>query len=284
MKKSGSILIVILALLLLGGCSSMTKVDEDAVKDVSGKITKAIINTVGKEKAQKQESHSMVAENFDTLKIKGSVGDIDIKSGESKEATIDVNIIAQSDSKKNAEKLIEEYSYTIDENMNSIDIDTTISSHKIFNTSNLKVKLSITVPENINNIIISSNVGDIKITDIKGIYDVKVNVGDMTIMNSAGSYNLYTNVGDISLSDSLISGNSEISTNTGDIKATFKDMSDSESLKATTDVGDIDITVPENSSYEAVINEFMEKERTETNGDKHTKIKLKTGVGNIDFN
>lgn len=280
----GSILIIILTLLSLAGCSSANEIDEEAVKDISDRFTKAIINTVGKEKAQKQESHKIDAGNLNTLNIKSSVGDISINTHASKEAVIDVNITAKSDSKENAEKLIELYSYTVKENIDSINIDTAVRGDELSDKNSIQVKLSISIPENISTIVISSNVGDIHAVNIGGKFNVESNVGDIDIENSSGSYDLSSDVGDISLSDSLASDSSVLSTNTGDIKASFKDISDAGSLTATTDVGDISVTVPGNSDYEAEISEFMKDEKTEKSGSGHTKIKLKTGVGDIDFN
>lgn len=283
MKKYGYILLLILALSSLSGCVSINEVDEDKVKDVSDKITEAIINTVGKEKADRQESHTVNAENLNTLNIKSSVGDINITTHESKDVLINLNITAQSSSKEKSKKLVDDFSYTVEENTNSIDVDTSFSDLAI-GDDNVSTDLTITVPVNIQNVIISLNVGDINIKKTDGKFEVITNVGEINIENSQGSYNLKTNVGEIIVSSDAAIKNSEFITNTGDIILSFNDITNADIIKATTDVGDISVTVPENSSYEAVINEFMEKERTMSNGDKRTNIKFKTGVGSIEFN
>lgn len=284
MKRLSSILIALTTLILLTSCSSINEVDEKAVKDVSDKITKAIINSVGKESAEKQESFNIAAENLKTLNIESTVGDINIKTHESTEAVISLNITAKSSSKENAEKLIEEYNYTVEENLNSIDIDTTFEDNELFDNSSIQTELSIAVPKNIDNFVISLNVGDINITDNEGSFEIKNNVGNITVENSFGSYDINTDVGDIKLINSAASGNSVFNSNTGNVEISFNDISNAEGIKATTGVGDIELTVPEDSSFEAVINEFMKDESTEANGSKQTKIELKTGVGSIDFN
>lgn len=284
MKRLSSILIALTTLILLTSCSSINEVDEKAVKDVSDKITKAIINSVGKESAEKQESFNISAENLKTLNIESTVGDINIKTHESTEAVISLNITAKSSSKENAEKLIEEYNYTVEENLNSIDIDTTFEDNELFDNSSIQTELSIAVPKNIDNFVISLNVGDINITDNEGSFEIKNNVGNITVENSFGSYDINTDVGDIKLINSAASGNSVFNSNTGNVEISFKDISNAEGIKATTGVGDIELTVPEDSSFEAVINEFMKDESTEANDSKQTKIELKTGVGSIDFN
>ena len=95
MNKIRSLLLIGLVVLLLSGCSSINKVDEEKVKDVSDKITETIINTVGNQKAERHESHTINAENLNTLNIKSSVGEIKINTHESKDAIIDLNITAK---------------------------------------------------------------------------------------------------------------------------------------------------------------------------------------------
>ena len=57
MKRLICILLIIM--ILSTSCTSLLKVDEDKVKDVSDKVTDALINTVGQEKAEKKESHTV---------------------------------------------------------------------------------------------------------------------------------------------------------------------------------------------------------------------------------
>ncbi len=283
MKKIKALILIVLAVLLLNGCASINEVDEDKVKDVTDKITEAIIDSVGKEKAERQESHTINAEDFDTLKISSSVGDITISSHDSPDAVINLNIAAHTGSKEKSEQLIEEFIYSVEENMNSINIDTAFKKLNM-DDNNVSTDLSINVPKNIENIIISLNVGDVHIKNINGNYEIENNVGDISIENSAASYNIKTNVGEINLTDAAAVNNSEFITNTGDIKISLNDITNAAKIKAAADVGDIGISIPDDSSYEAVINEFMEKERTESNKDKQTKIEIKTGVGSITFN
>ncbi|MGD9567700.1 MAG: hypothetical protein AB7V48_05175 [Sedimentibacter sp.] len=284
MKRLNIILIALSALILLSSCSSINEVDEKAVKDVSDKITEAIINSVGKESAEKQESFNIAAEGITTLNIESSVGDINIKTHESSEATISLNITAKSNSKENAQKLIEEFNYSVEENSNSIDIDTTFKDDELFDNSSIQTELSISIPKNIDNFKISLNVGDINITNNEGKFDIKNNVGNITVENSIGSYDLNTDVGDIKLINCTSLGTSMFNSSTGNAEISFNDISNAESITANVGVGDVELNIPENSSFEAVINEFMKDEKTESNGSKQTKIKLETGVGSIDFN
>lgn len=283
MKKTVCTLLIIIAIASITGCTSKLKVDEDAVKDVSDKITEAIINTVGKEAAESQKSHTINAADLDTLNIKSTVGDINITSVESEEAVININIVANSSSKEKSQQLIENFTYTAQKQLNSIVIDTSNKSMENIDDSSIKTELDISVPLNIDNIVISLNVGDINLKNINGKFEIVDNVGDMTVENCDGYYNLKSDVGEIVLINSAAKGKSEFNTNTGDINVVFADIANADSITAKTGVGDIKMSLPENSSYEAVIHEFMEDEKAENMGDGSTKIELKTGVGSIDF-
>lgn len=282
MKKTASILIVIITIISLSGCTSNFKVNEDAVKEVSDKITETIIDTVGKEKAEKQESQTINAAGLKTLNIKSAVGDINITTHESEDAIININIASNSNSKEKAEQLIEDFTYTAEKQFNSIIIDTS-NQGKIIDNDRIETDLDISVPSNIENIVISLNVGDINIKNINGKFEIVDNVGDMTVENCDGNYNLKSDVGEIVLINSAAKEKSEFNTNTGDINVVFTDIANADNITAKTGVGDIKMSIPENSSYEAVINEFMEDEKEEKSGDGNTKIELKTGVGSIDF-
>lgn len=282
MKKIIILLTITLFALSISSCASITEVDEDKVKDVSDKITEAIIDTVGKENAVRNESHTIDAEGLNSIKINSSVGNIDIATHESKDTIINISIAAKTGSKEKSEQLVNEFRYSVEEKVNSIIVDTSFNDIK-FDDNNVSTDLSITVPANIENIIIDLNVGDIYINKVNGKYEIKNNVGNIELESSTASYDIKTNVGEIILSDASAVSNSEFSTNTGDIIISLKDITNADSITASTDVGDIKLNVPDEASYEAVINEFMEKERIEANKDEQTKIKLKTGVGNIDF-
>lgn len=281
MKKVIS-LILVTAILLIG-CSSINKVDENKVKDVSDKITETIIDTVGKEKAKRQESHTINAENLSMLDIKSSVGKININSHDSNDAIVNIDITAQSNSKDKAQKLVDEFVYTVNEESKSIAVDTSYNDISL-KGENISTDLFITVPKHIESITISLNVGDIDIKNINGIYEVKNNVGEITIENSKASYNIKNDVGDIDLINVSAVNDSSFKANTGEIKMYFDDIKDANTIEAETGVGDIDISLPDDSSYKAVINEFMEKERIERNKDEKTKIIITTGVGEVDFN
>lgn len=284
MKKISVLIIALSALMLLSSCSSINEIDERKVKDVSDKITEVIIDSVGKESAEKKESFNIAAENLNTLNIESTVGDIDITTHESTEATIQLKVIAKSNSKENAEKLIEEFDYKIEENSNSINIDTTFEDDNLFDNSNIQTELTISLPKNINSFIISLNVGEVHVVNSEGSFKIESNVGNISVESSKGTYQLSTDVGDIVVLNSTAEGDCDFHTNTGNIELSLGDISNANIISALTNVGDVELKIPESSDYEATVKEFMKDERTESNGSKKTKIELESNVGEISFN
>lgn len=279
MRKIICLLIVIM--IMTTGCASLYKVDEDKVKDVSDIITDALINTVGQEKSEKKKSHTVESSDKNSLSIISSVGDISVVSHQSDDTIVEINITSRAGSKNKAEEIIENYTYTIKEENNTIEVDT--SFEKPVSGVNLAIELVIYIPATIKDVKVSTNVGDVHISGIIGNIDLKNNVGEITLDKTKGSYNINVDVGGIILSDCIAVGNSQFKTNTGEIDVSFTDISGATNISAETGVGNIEMSLNDDAAYHAVINEFMKDERIETKNDQHTNISLTTGVGEIDF-
>ncbi len=279
MKRLISILLMIL--ILSTGCTSFLTVDEDKVKDVSDKVTDILINTMGQEKAEKHESHTIESSDKNTLSIKGTVGDINISSHQAEQTIINIIIRAKSGSKDKSNDIIQNYTYTINADTSSIAVDT--SFKEAYKDINLTVDLDIYIPANITSIELSTNVGNIHLSEISGNIQTNNNVGDFTADKSEGSYIIKSNVGKIMLNDCIAFGNSEFITNTGEIELSLTDISKAVSIIAITDVGNIDMSLKGDSAYHATINEFMKDERIQTKHDQGTNINLTSGVGKVNF-
>ena len=282
MKKS-AILIIVAALLLSSGCTSNFEIDEDVVKEVSDKITKTIINSVGKEEFERYETHAFDAAGINEINIDSAVGSINVYSHESKEIIVNLTIKANSSTKEKAQELAENYIYTAEQNQSSIDVDTSNKDFDIPDGNGVETRLEILLPPGVENITVSLNVGDINIKDIAGKFEVLCNVGSINIEGSHGYYDLQTDVGNISVKDSSVDESSEFTVNTGDLKLNLVDISNADKIKATAGVGKVEMNLPKNSNYEVTINEFMKEERTETSGDGTTEITLTSGVGNVEL-
>lgn len=283
MKKI-ALLLISVSLILASGCTSNFKVNEDAVKEVSDKITKTIINSVGEEKVEKTETLTFDGTGLNKINIDSSVGDITIKSHESQEAIVNITITAKSGSKQKAEELLEDYTYTQEKTQYSIDINTSTENFDFVDGNYIETSMEIFLPSNIENTEIILNVGDIDIDGINGSFDIHSNVGEVSIKNGEGFCNLKTDVGDIVLSGFTMTKSSEFSVNTGDIEINPADISNADTITAETQVGTIEMNIPADSGYQASIEEFMEDKRTVSEGDGKTEISLKTNVGDIKFN
>jgi hypothetical protein len=283
MKKI-AVLLISASLILASGCTSNFKVNEDAVKDVSDKITKTIINSVGEEKVEKTETLTFDGTGLNKIKIDSSVGNITIKSHNSQEVIVNLTIAAKSGSKQKAEELLEEYTYTQEKTQYSIDINTSTDNFDFVDGNHIETSMEVFLPSNIENTEIALNVGDIDIDGINGSFDIHSNVGKVSIQNGEGFCNLKTDVGNIVLSNFTLTKSSEFSVNTGDIELNPANISNADTITAETQVGTIDMKVPDDSGYQATIEEFMKDKRTVSEGDGRTEINLKTNVGDIEFN
>lgn len=273
---------ITLALVFFTGCTSDFKVNEGVVEELSNKITSTVINKLDREKAERNESHTIDTTNINGLKVNGSVGNITITIQNVDEATIDVNIVAYSENSEDANKLIEDYTYEIESKRNLINIDIAQLAEKV-KYENINVNLNINIPKSIEDISITNNVGNVNISNGEGKIIIKSNVGDISINNSKASYDIKNDIGNINLINCAFIGQSKLNINTGEAEITASDISEAKNIIAEIAVGDISITLPENSSYDAVINEFMEEQRTLVNGEGKTKIKLVANVGEIEI-
>ncbi len=283
MKRKTSALIILLSFTMMTGCTADFKVDENTVENISNKVTKTVIETLGKENAEKTESQTINATKMDNVVIRNSIGDINITTHDSMEVLVDVTIKASSNSKEGTEKLLRETTYTIEPKWNDIIIDTSQINRIYGDLENVSINLSIKVPSNINKIYVDNNVGNLNIENYNGKIESEINVGDINITNCNSSYYIKSDVGDIKLINCILYDKSEFNSNTGNIDITSTDISDAKSFEALTQVGDINITLPSNSSYESSSTAFMENEKTETKGSGNTKIKLTSKVGDVNF-
>lgn len=279
MKKIICLLLLIMP--TLTGCSSLFRVDEDLVKDVTDKVTHALINTVGQEKAERQESHTIDSKDKKTLSLNNSVGDISIVTHQSDDTIINLNITSKAGAKEKAEEILDNYTYRVDTEGDQIIVDTSI--HELETGISMTVDLLVYIPENINNIRVESNVGSVQIKGASANLEIDNNVGDIIADNIKGSYNLKVDVGEILLRDCSAAGSSDFKANTGDINITFSDISEAASITAETGVGDIEMSLNEDAGYHAVINEFMKDERIERKNNEYTAILLTSGVGEINL-
>jgi len=283
MKKINFTFIFVLIFALFTGCTSDFKINETVVKDISDKITEAVVENVDSNiKSVRHDMKTVDSINLNEININSEVGDIKIISHDSRETVIDVNIKAKNSTKERAEKLTKSFDYLIDTKEKRLNIDTAVYKEKIINEQ-IIVDLVIKLPTNIKNINIKSNVGDIDMEDTGKKVNITNNVGDINIKNSSASYNIKNDAGDMNLQNISIYNESQFYTNIGDTEITTDDITMAKILSIETNVGDIKLVLPEKSDYEATIQEFMEDAKVKSSGTKNTKIKLITHMGSIDL-
>lgn len=282
MKKS-VILILMAAIALAVGCTADLKVDENAVKEVSDKITEKIIDTVGKEGYERYETHTFDAAGISRLTVNSAVGKINVKTHDSSEAIVNITVRVKSSSKEKSKEIADSYSYTAEKSGSSINIDADIKDYYPDGIS-IDTDIEVLLPSGISDAVVSLNVGDINITGLDGSIEASCNVGTISIKDCSGYYNLKTDVGNIDLANSSAQKSSDFTVNTGDIDLSFSDISSADTVSVKTNVGDIDVKIPENSDYNSSVKQFMKDEQTETSGDGKTKITLSSGVGTAELN
>lgn len=283
MRKAILLLTIVIIFMLSTGCTSEFKLNDVVVKDLSDKITQAVIEKSDSNiQSERHDTKTIDSKNLTELIIKSEVGDIKIITDESSEITIDTNIQAKSSSKEKADELVESFEYSIETNGKKLSIDTTGYNKKII-SDQIIVDLIIKIPSTIEKFDIGSNVGDISIENINGEINITSNVGDTFVRDSNASYDIKTDVGDVNIQNSSFSDSSAFYTNVGDIAINTNDISEAKNLSVETNVGDIKILLPKSSNYEADIQEFLKDKKVESMGTGKTKIKLITHVGDIDF-
>ncbi len=283
MRKTILLLTIVIIFILSTGCTSDFKLNDVVVKDISDKITQAVIETADSNiQSQRHDTKTIDSKDSTELIVESEVGNIEIVPYESNETTIDLNIKAKSSTKEKAEELVKSFDYSISTKGKKIIINTTGYNKKIL-SDQILVDLVIKIPSNIETLDIKSNVGDINIENINGEINITSNVGDTIIKNSNASYDIKTDVGDVNIQNSTLSDSSTFYSNVGDISISTIDISEAKNLSVETNVGDIEISLPKGSNYEADIQEFMKDAKIESAGTGKTKIKLITHVGNIDF-
>lgn len=283
MRKAILLLTIVIIFMLSTGCTSEFKLNDVVVKDLSDKITQAVIEKSDSNiQSERHDTKTIDSKNLTELIIKSEVGDIKIITHESSETTIDTNIQAKSSSKEKADELVKSFEYSIETKGKKLSIDTTGYNKKII-SDQIIVDLVIKIPSNIEKFDIGSNVGDISIENINGEINITSNVGDTFVKDSNASYDIKTDVGDVNIQNSSFSDSSTFYTNVGDIAINTNDISEAKNLSVETNVGDIKLLLPKSSNYEADIQEFLKDKKVESMGTGKTKIKLITHVGDIDF-
>jgi DUF4097 and DUF4098 domain-containing protein YvlB len=151
----------------------------------------------------------------------------------------------------------------------------------------LSADIELKVPEG-TDVQVVNDVGDIHIEDVDDV-SIETNIGNITANSIEGSVNLRSDVGDISLDDAF--QNMKLKTRIGDINIKL-DESLGAALEANNDVGDIKLSLPDDSnvtitatsstrSLEGDLERITGNEGRLTLGSGEFPVELSTNVGEV---
>lgn len=233
------------ALILLTGCGGLQNDVEQAIgktKDTFGETVKDA--STWKEKIDhkgisKELNAAVSAGSAKSIYLDNAVGRIEVKKAAGDQIKVKATIwsIDRPSLKGKMEKVFEQSVVQTIVNGDQVTISTSPKddaqmdlwewAKKLWGFNEFSIDYQIELPANITEFHISNDVGDIKLTDLKGAYQVA------------------SDVGTVKISGAQISGKSSIKTATGSLELGITDMSDESSIEAIADVGSIRTTLPE---------------------------------------
>ncbi|MFW6287424.1 MAG: DUF4097 family beta strand repeat-containing protein [bacterium] len=177
-----------------------------------------------------------------TLKVKNSVGDIEIRRSPQENITILTNIEGYGSSINEAKQIVEKTEIRRDWRGDQLFIDA--SSQNSSFSRGRSVTYTISIPMNFN-AEIETSTGDIIIEEIEGNVDLETSTGDIYIESLFGDIKGKTSTGDLIIN--YFEGEMDINTSTGDIKiALYNKANSNNTLRAST--GDIELAFFEDPS------------------------------------
>ncbi|WP_139903005.1 hypothetical protein [Clostridium thermarum] len=246
MKKLLGISSLLLVAMLIG-CQRPVKMDKVLIP-VNYEADLYVINEIGKVELSKA--------NNDELSIETAIT-IDSKDNSVKKDIIDNVIILAKE---------EENQITLGAYAKN-DITTSIWdwAKKKYDSVNISVQYTIRVPDKVKAINVRNNIGDIRAKNIKGDLD------------------LLTDIGSIDLSNISVSEHSFIQSNVGSIDFDVDSFTNTKDLNVYTGVGDINLSIPKDTSYNLLGTDSDQEE--DTQADNHAvNIRLSAGIGSAKLN
>lgn len=207
------------------------------------------------------------------LEVVNGVGEIIVSKADVEDINISVKGKASGENKDTCKVVLDNiYINTVNENgkftvnvkcKDNKDLSFWDWVEEKYNSYDTSIKLDIKVPQGIN------------------IYKADLGVGNVKFEGIAGEVSINTAVGNTELSDVILTNKSIIATGTGNVSLDISDLENSEEIKVTTGVGDINVKIPEGASYTINSSGFMNNKSEEVVNGGKTAINLITSVGNI---
>lgn len=257
--KSLSICAAVITLALLAGCDGQSNTSSDsldeAIGDASKSISEAVGNVMGNvgdgihnitldiAKEMKTEGISKKFTVTDEikdgakLKIDHVVGNIELKTITGDQIIVDVAIYAPNSSihKKKVEKILDQAEVSVNVSGDQVQIFAYSKDNPkqtLWDFAESKYGFSEFVIDYV-----------VQIPDSMESYDISNNVGDINLQNLKGTFLVHNDVGLIKIGDAHITGKSSLDTAMGSLKLDITQMDRDSSLKASAEVGSINVTL-----------------------------------------
>lgn len=208
-----------------------------------------------------------------TLSITNSTGDINVRTGDGDEVTIDA-IANRGWGGENPEVSFEQVGNTIE-----VTIEQDISDW--FGGD---IDFDVIVPETMN-LTLHSTTGDINVEGNDGVFDLYTNTGDITVDQAElqGTGRLETNTGDVNFEGTFgENATYTMKANTGDVDLKL-DPNENVAINAVVNTGDIESDIPEIVvSEDGPVSRVAEGQIGPGEGQAHVSLETNTGDVNIE--
>jgi len=237
----------------------------------------------GENKRASETGSEIITLNSDaviTVDVRGEVGTITIRAGDSGQVQVDYTKTAYAKTEDDAREEVKNMTVKVEQQDAAVLVDAIQTKYRDHTNTN-SVDLTISVPVS-TNLTVLMEVGEVEIDGITAPDKLTVtgDVGDVTLTNvvAPAGMSLKNDVGDVSFAGTITgTGSCAITTSTGDIDVKFP-ADIAIQLDAATDVGSIDVndvSAPSDSEPGA------SWDGTLGTGDNLPTLTLRTDVGSI---
>ncbi|SHH79888.1 hypothetical protein SAMN02745135_02182 [Caloranaerobacter azorensis DSM 13643] len=234
-----------------------------------------ILNDNNYKKVEREQTIIEDVSGLEELEIINGVGNIEIKTTNSDKLRIKAKKIANATSDVIAKELLDVIDVKAFKVGNKISVKAVYTNNEKkdiwelksekYDCGDLEITYVIEMPSNIGKITLETDVGNVKLIDVKGMFNVKTGVG-----------NIYGN-------NIIPVKNSNFNSGTGNAKIKFANLEESDIIDVNCGVGNIKLIIPKDAKCTIEKEEFMkDKTRQEINGGG-VLIKVEVSTGDIEI-
>ena len=224
------------------------------------------------------EMEQVIIEDLSGLKeleLENGVGDVEMKTTDSKELSVKVKKSVKVSSDNNAKELLDITDIKTCRSEDKISIKAVhiddekkdiwkLKSEK-YPSSDLKITYFIEVPSNISSLILKTGVGDVNVVDGRGVLDIETGVGNIYGKNI------------------IPMKTSNFNSGTGNAEIKFADLTESDLINVNCGVGNIKIFIPKDAKCTIEKEEFMKEKTRELINGGGNLIQIKASMGDIEI-